>query len=72
MVHRKSHAAGKLVGLSNASNRPDVDNLDDIHAHIFASIVDQRLSLGSLLFVLLFCVVFFVGCWLFGLVLFWL
>ena len=33
----------KLVGLSNAFNRPEADNLDDVYDHICASIVDQRL-----------------------------
>ncbi len=61
MVPRKSLAAGKLVGLSNASNRPAVDNLDDIYAHIFASIVDQRLPPGTKLNELTLCEVFNVG-----------
>lgn len=61
MVHRKSPAAGRLVGLSNAENRPAVDNLDDIYAHIFASIVDQRLPPGTKLNELTLCEVFNVG-----------
>jgi DNA-binding GntR family transcriptional regulator len=61
MVHRKTAAAGKLVGLSNASNRPAVDNLDDIYVHIFASIVDQRLPPGTKLNELTLCEIFNVG-----------
>ena len=47
MVHKLSRNGGKLVGLSNALNRPKVDDLDDVYAHIFNSIVDQRLPPGT-------------------------
>ena len=43
MVHKLSRNGGKLVGLSNALNRPKVDDIEDVYAHIFNSIVDQRL-----------------------------
>ncbi len=47
MMLRKSSAAPKLVGLSNALNRPKADGLDQVYDHIFASIVDQRLPPGT-------------------------
>ena len=46
-MHTISRNDGTLVGLSNAFNRPKVDNLDDVYAHIFLSIVDQRLPPGT-------------------------
>ena len=42
-----SRGPGRLVGLSNALNRPEADSLDDVYQHIFASIVDQRLPPGT-------------------------
>jgi DNA-binding GntR family transcriptional regulator len=42
-----SRNGGKLVGLSNAFNRPQVADLDDVYAHIFNSVVDQRLPPGT-------------------------
>ena len=51
----------KLVGLSNAFNRPEADNLDDIYDHICASIVDQRLPPGAKLNELTLCEIFNVG-----------
>ena len=47
MVHKLSRNGGKLVGLSNALNRPKVDDIEDVYAHIFNSIVDQRLPPGT-------------------------
>jgi len=61
MVHRKSSSAARLVGLSNASNRPAVDDLDGVYDHIFASIVDQRLPPGTKLNELTLCEIFNVG-----------
>jgi DNA-binding GntR family transcriptional regulator len=51
----------KLVGLSNAFNRPCVDNLDGVYEHIFTSIVDQRLPPGTKLNELTLCEIFNVG-----------
>lgn len=56
-----SRNVGKLVGLSNALNRPKVGDIDDIHAHIFNSIVDQRLPPGTKLNELTLCEIFNVG-----------
>src|ERR671922_1279 len=61
MVPKLSRGTGKLVGLSNALNRPKVDGLDDIYAQIFASIVDQRLPPGTKLGELTLCEIFNVG-----------
>lgn len=61
MMPKLSRGAGKLVGLSNALNRPKVDGLDDIYAQIFASIVDQRLPPGTKLGELTLCEIFNVG-----------
>jgi DNA-binding GntR family transcriptional regulator len=58
---KKMRAAGRLVGLSNAENRPKVRGLDDIHEHIVASIVDQRLPPGTKLNELTLCEIFNVG-----------
>lgn len=59
MVPRKSSVnrleSPKLVGLSNAFNRPEADSLDDVYDHIFASIVDQRLPPGTKLNELTLC-----------------
>src|SRR5258708_12782380 len=61
MMPKLSRRAGKLVGLSNALNRPTVDGVDDIYAEIFASIVDQRLPPGTKLNELTLCEIFNVG-----------
>lgn len=65
MMPRKSSAARperpKLVGLSNAFNRPEADSLDDVYDHIFSSIVDQRLPPGTKLNELTLCEIFNVG-----------
>lgn len=65
MVPRKSSAnrieRPKLVGLSNALNRPEADALDDVYDHIFASIVDQRLPPGTKLNELTLCEIFNIG-----------
>ena len=58
---RKSSVAPKLVGLSNALNRPAADTLEDVYDHIFASIVDQRLPPGTKLNELTLCEIFNVG-----------
>lgn len=58
---KKTHGAGKLVGLSNDKNRPTVRDLDDIHRHIVGSIVDQRLPPGTKLNELMLCEIFNVG-----------
>ncbi|MGA2567243.1 MAG: GntR family transcriptional regulator [Pseudolabrys sp.] len=58
---RKSSVAPRLVGLSNAFNRPEADTLDDVYDHIFASIVDQRLPPGTKLNELTLCEIFNVG-----------
>jgi DNA-binding GntR family transcriptional regulator len=61
MMLRKFSAAPKLVGLSNAFNRPKADTLDEVYDHIFASIVDQRLPPGTKLNELTLCEIFNVG-----------
>jgi DNA-binding GntR family transcriptional regulator len=61
MLPRKSSPAPKLVGLSNAFNRPKAGNLDEVYDHIFASIVDQRLPPGTKLNELTLCEIFNVG-----------
>ena len=65
MVPRKSSVnrleSPKLVGLSNAFNRPEADSLDDVYDHIFASIVDQRLPPGTKLNELTLCEIFNIG-----------
>jgi DNA-binding GntR family transcriptional regulator len=61
MMPRKSSTAPKLVGLSNAFNRPRADNLDQVYDHIFASIVDQRLPPGTKLNELTLCEIFNIG-----------
>jgi DNA-binding GntR family transcriptional regulator len=61
MLPRKSSSTPKLVGLSNAFNRPRADDLDDVYEHIFASIVDQRLPPGTKLNELTLCEIFNVG-----------
>lgn len=55
------NATPHLVGLSHAGNRPHVDCLNDVHAHILASIVDQRLPPGTKLNELMLCEIFNVG-----------
>jgi DNA-binding GntR family transcriptional regulator len=60
-MHKKSRPAGRLVGLSNSSNRPKVRNVDDIYQHIVDSIVDQRLPPATKLNELLLCEIFNVG-----------
>jgi DNA-binding GntR family transcriptional regulator len=57
----KTSRPGRLVGLSNARNRPQITGLDDIYAHIFTSIVDQRLPPGTKLNEWTLCEVFNVG-----------
>lgn len=54
-------AAGKLVGLSNARNRPKVDGVGDVYDQMFASIVDQRLPPGTKLNELKLCEIFNIG-----------
>jgi DNA-binding GntR family transcriptional regulator len=65
MVPRKSFVnrleRPKLVGLSNAFNRPEADSLDDVYDHICASIVDQRLPPGTKLNELTLCEIFNIG-----------
>ena len=62
MVHSNSRGGRKkLVGLSNALNRPQVDGLDEVYAHIFNSIVDQRLPPSTKLNELTLCEIFNVG-----------
>jgi DNA-binding GntR family transcriptional regulator len=61
MMLRRYSAAPKLVGLSNAFNRPKADTLDEVYEHIFASIVDQRLPPGTKLNELTLCEIFNVG-----------
>jgi DNA-binding GntR family transcriptional regulator len=58
---KKLRPAGRMVGLSNADNRPKVRNLDDIHEHIVASILDQRLPPATKLNELMLCEIFGVG-----------
>lgn len=58
---KKTRPPARLVGLSNAENRPRVDSLDDIHEHIVASIVDQRLPPATKLNELMLCEIFNVG-----------
>lgn len=61
MVPRLSRSNGKLVGLSNPFNRPKVRDLDDVYAHIFNSLVDQRLPPGTKLNELELAEIFDVG-----------
>lgn len=61
MMHTLSRGSGKLVGLSNAFNRPKADGINDIYAHIFNSIVDQRLPPGTRLGEQTLCEIFDVG-----------
>ena len=61
MVHKLSRNGGKLVGLSNALNRPKVDDIEDVYAHIFNSIVDQRLPPGTKLNEVMLAEIFNVG-----------
>lgn len=60
MMH-KMVPGGRLVGLSNAGNRPKVNGLDDIYTHIFDLIVDQRLPPGTKLNELALCEIFNTG-----------
>lgn len=60
-MHKQERMPGRLVGLSNALNRPKVADLDDLYDHIFASIVDQRLPPGTKLTEALLCEIFNVG-----------
>src|SRR4051812_33568562 len=57
----KKTRSARLVGLSNPGNRPKVAGPDDIHEHIVASIVDQRLPPATKLNELLLCEIFNVG-----------
>jgi DNA-binding GntR family transcriptional regulator len=57
IMHKKS----RLVGLSNARNRPRAEGPDDAYAHIFQSIVDQRLPPGTKLNELMLCEIFAIG-----------
>jgi DNA-binding GntR family transcriptional regulator len=61
MVLKISRRPGRLVGLSNALNRPKADGADDIYRHIFVSIVDQRLPPGTKLNELSLCEIFDTG-----------
>jgi DNA-binding GntR family transcriptional regulator len=61
MMLKISRGSGKLVGLSNALNRPKADGLDDVYRHIFSSIVDQRLPPGTKLNELSLCEIFDTG-----------
>ncbi len=61
MMHKLSRRGGKMVGLSNALNRPKADSIDDVCGHIFASIVDQRLPPGTKLNEQTLCEIFDVG-----------
>ncbi len=61
MALSKPRAGGKLVGLSNARNRPKVAGLEDIYNHMLESIVDQRLPPGTKLNELTLCEIFNVG-----------
>jgi len=61
MVHKQSRNGGKLVGLSNALNRPKIDDIEDVYAHIFNSIVDQRLPPGTKLNEVTLAEIFNVG-----------
>lgn len=61
MVHKLMRNGGKLVGLSNALNRPKVDDIEDVYAHIFNSIVDQRLAPGTKLNEVMLAEIFDVG-----------
>jgi DNA-binding GntR family transcriptional regulator len=61
MLPRKFSAAPRLVGLSNAFNRPAADTLDEVYEHICASIVDQRLPPGAKLNELTLCEIFNIG-----------
>jgi DNA-binding GntR family transcriptional regulator len=38
---------GRLVGVMNARNRPKVETADEVYAHLFGAIVDQRLLPGA-------------------------
>ncbi len=58
MLPNLSRRSGKLVGLSNALNRPKVEGVDGIYAEILASIVDQRLPPGTKLNELTLCEIF--------------
>ena len=51
----------RLVGISNARNRPRVGSLNDVYDHILQSIVDQRLPPGAKLNELTLCEIFNVG-----------
>ncbi len=57
MVPTKS----RLVGVSNARNRPRVASLDDVYEHILESIVDQRLPPGTKLNEIMLCDIFNIG-----------
>jgi DNA-binding GntR family transcriptional regulator len=61
MSPKTSSRGPKLVGLSNAFNRPQVGSLDDVYQHMFASIVDQRLPPGTKLNELTLCEIFNTG-----------
>lgn len=56
-----SRKTGRMVGLSNALNRPKVEGPDGVYAHIFASIVDQRLPPGTKLNEITLCEIFNIG-----------
>jgi DNA-binding GntR family transcriptional regulator len=60
-MHKLSRSGAKLVGLSNSLNRPKVRDLEDVHTHIFNSIVDQRLPPGTKLNELSLAEIFNVG-----------
>jgi len=58
---RKSAEKPQLVGQPKPPDSPEVTGLDDVYAHIFASIVDQRLPPGTKLNELTLCEIFGVG-----------
>ena len=60
-MHKLSRGGAKMVGLSNALNRPKVDDIEDVHTHIFNSMVDQRLPPGTNLNELELAEIFDVG-----------
>ena len=55
------HRNARLVGVSNARNRPKVAGLNDVYDHILQSIVDQRLPPGTKLNELMLCEIFNIG-----------
>ena len=62
MARQKEH----LVGVMNARNRPRTKTADDVYAHLFGAIVDQRLLPGTKLTELALMETFGVGRRLIG------